>query len=66
MIASLHASTNGAEYFDMSEEIERIVPAPVRLRRADAVRSKLADLGVTDEDLAEAVAWARDKATLTR
>ena len=45
----------------MSEENGRIIPTPVRQRRADAVRSKLADLGITDEDLAEAVAWARDK-----
>ncbi len=47
----------------MSEENRRIIPTPVRLRRADAVRSKLADPGITDEDLAEAAAWARDKTT---
>lgn len=47
----------------MSEENERVIPTPVRLNRADAVRSRLADLGITDEDLPEAVAWARAKAT---
>ena len=48
-----------AEYFDVTEENGRIVLAPVRVTRADAVRAKLADLGLTEADVAEAVAWAR-------
>ena len=32
---------------------------PRRLRRADAVRQKLAKLGITEEDVKDAVAWAR-------
>ena len=48
-----------AEYFDVSEENGRIVLAPVRVTRANAVRAKLADLGLTEADVAEAVAWAR-------
>ena len=47
------------EYFDVTEENGRIVLTPVRLTRADAVRAKLAELGLTDADVAEAVAWAR-------
>lgn len=35
---------------------------PVRLNRADAVRAKLADLGLTEKDVAEAVAWSRKRA----
>lgn len=62
MVSSL-ASGNGTEYFDMSEENGRVIPTPVRLKRADVVRSRLADLGIRDEDLVDAVAWARDKAT---
>ena len=34
-------------------------PSPVRLNRADAVRAKLADLGITDKDVTAAVAWSR-------
>ncbi len=49
----------GTEYFDVSEEQGRIVLTPVRINRADAVRSKLADLGITEDDVAGAVAWAR-------
>ncbi len=48
-----------AEYFDVTEEGGRIVLTPVRLTRADAVRAKLADLGLSQADVAEAVAWAR-------
>ncbi len=50
----------GTEYFEVSEENGRIVLTPVRLNRADAVRSKLADLGITEDDAAKAVKWARD------
>ena len=38
----------------------RIVLTPVRINRADAVRSKLADLRITERDAADAVAWVRD------
>ena len=39
---------------------------PVRFRRADAVRAKLADLGITEDDVADAVAWAREGVENTR
>jgi hypothetical protein len=52
----------GTQYFDVSEERGRIVLTPVRINRADAVRAKLADLGITEDDVAEAVDWARDGA----
>jgi hypothetical protein len=32
---------------------------PVRRTRADEVRAKLPERGLTDADVAEAVAWAR-------
>jgi hypothetical protein len=41
------------------EDNGRIVLTPVRLNRADAVRAKLADLGITEKDLTAAVAWSR-------
>ncbi|MCY4108613.1 MAG: AbrB/MazE/SpoVT family DNA-binding domain-containing protein [Chloroflexi bacterium] len=49
----------GAEYFDVTKANGRIVLTPVRLTRADAVRSKLADMGLSEADVAEAVEWAR-------
>lgn len=49
----------GIEYFDVTEENGRIVLTPVRLTRANAVRSKLAELGLSDADVADAVTWAR-------
>lgn len=48
-----------AEYFDVSEDNGRIVLTPVRLNKADAVRSKLADLGLSEDDVADAVNWTR-------
>ena len=47
------------EYFDITNENGRIVLTPVRPKRAAAVRRKLADLGLSEADVAEAVAWAR-------
>ncbi len=49
----------GAEYFDVTSEHGRIVLTPVRLNRGDAVRAKLAEVGLTEADVADAVAWAR-------
>ncbi len=48
-----------AEYFDVQAEGGRIVLTPVRIQRADAVRAKLADLGIEEADIAAAVTWAR-------
>ena len=53
------ADFQGCEYFDVTKENGRIVLTPVRLNRADAVRAKLAELGMSEADVAEAVAWAR-------
>ncbi len=49
----------GTEYFDITNENGRIVLTPVRLKRAATVRRKLAGLGLSEADVAEAVAWAR-------
>ncbi len=51
----------GTEYFDVSEDNGSIVLVPVRLTKANAVRGKLADLGLSEDDVANAVAWARDE-----
>lgn len=47
------------EYFEIEVRTGQLVLTPVRIQRADAVRAKLARLDLGDNDLAEAVAWAR-------
>jgi len=49
----------GAEYFEVAEDNGRIVLTPVRIARADAVRAKLEELRLSEDDVADAVAWAR-------
>lgn len=48
-----------AEYFDVQARDGQIILTPVRIQRADAVRAKLAELGLHEQDVADAVAWAR-------
>lgn len=55
------APYQGTQYFEVADENGRIVLTPVRLNRAAAVRSKLASLGLSEADVAEAVGWARRK-----
>jgi len=49
------------EYFEVSAEDGRIVLVPVRISRADAVRTKLQALGIDDSDVDDAVSWARGR-----
>ncbi len=56
------AAVGPAEYFDVETRGGQIILTPVRLQRADAVRAKLAELDLTEQDIADAVAWARKKA----
>lgn len=60
--AAIEAVAN-AEYFDIAIRAGRLVLTPVRLQRADAVRAKLAELDLGDDDLIAAVAWARGAAS---
>lgn len=48
-----------AEYFEVVARDGQIVLTPVRLQRGDAVRAKLAQLALTEADIADAVSWAR-------
>ena len=52
-------TTGEADYYDVSVEGGRIVLTPVRLHQADAVRAKLEELGIAQDDVGEAIAWAR-------
>ena len=49
----------GTDYFDVQAEGGRIVLTPLKLSRADAVREKLATLGITEKDVKDAMKWAR-------
>jgi hypothetical protein len=49
----------GATYFEVEAANGQIVLTPVHFQRADAVRTKLAELGITEQDVADAVVWAR-------
>jgi enoyl-CoA hydratase/carnithine racemase len=56
---SVTAAVGAVEYFEVEAREGRIILTPVRIQRADAVRAKLADLGLDEQDIADAVAWAR-------
>lgn len=56
---SVTEAVGPAEYFEVQARDGQIVLTPVRIQRGDAVRAKLAELGLGEQDLADAVAWAR-------
>jgi hypothetical protein len=59
------AEVGAAEYFDVEVLGGQIVLTPVRIQRGDAVRAKLAALGLADTDVTDAVRWARTDAKKT-
>lgn len=56
---SIVTSTGNAEYYDVALESGRIILTPVRIQQADAVRAKLEALGITEQDVSDAINWAR-------
>ena len=58
---SITASVGQAEYFDVEARDGQIVLTPVRIQRGDAVRAKLAELGLSEPDVVAAIAWARKR-----
>ena len=53
------AAVPSSEYFDITEEFGRIVPTLAHISQADAVREKLVERGLSETDVADAIAWAR-------
>ena len=53
------SEVDAAEYFDVVVEDGRIVLTPVRVQQAQAVRDKLQQLGITEQDVDNALSWAR-------
>jgi len=60
---SLTQAVGATDYFDVEVRGGQLILTPVRIQRGDAVRAKLAELNLTDEDMASAVSWARTPAT---
>jgi len=56
---SIVTSLPRTEYFEVEVENGRIMLTPVRMQQADAVRAKLDALGIHDEDVTDAIEWAR-------
>jgi hypothetical protein len=53
------AAIGATQYFDVQTRDGAIVLTPVRIQRSDALRTKLAELALTPDDLDAAVTWAR-------
>lgn len=54
------------EYFEVEIQNGQVVLTPVRIQRADAVRAKLAELDLTEQDIRGAVTWPRETPRRTR
>jgi hypothetical protein len=54
------------EYFDVQTRDGQIILTPVRIQRADAVRAKLAELALQEQDITDAVAWVRQRTRKAR
>jgi hypothetical protein len=52
----------GVDYFDVSTDGECIILRPLQRSRAEEVRARLVQLGIDEDDVTAAVAWAREKA----
>lgn len=50
-----------ADCFEATVEDDRIVLTPYPIVTADDVRLKIAALGITEADVAEAIKWAREQ-----
>jgi len=53
------SGVDATEYFEVTVEKGRIVLTPVRVQQAQAVRDKLEQMGITAQDVDDAVSWAR-------
>lgn len=62
---SLMQAVGPTDYFDVQANGGQIVLTPVRFVAADAVRAKLAELGITEADTTAALDWARAQVLTT-
>jgi hypothetical protein len=50
---------SGVDYFDVSTDGKCIILRPLQESRADEVRARLAQLGISQKDVTAAVTWSR-------
>ena len=50
---------HGVEYLDIEEKLGYLVLKPVRRKSLDDIHDRLERLGITEQDIADAVDWAR-------
>ncbi|HET6629551.1 MAG TPA: AbrB/MazE/SpoVT family DNA-binding domain-containing protein [Woeseiaceae bacterium] len=63
---SITRAIGATEYFQVETDGRRIILTPVRIHAAEAVREKLAELDITERDIADAVDWARNRGRARR
>lgn len=56
---SIVQSIGNADYFEVEINNGRVILTPVRIQKADAVRAKFEELGISEQDVADAITWAR-------
>ena len=54
------AKFGGVDYFDVSTDGESITLRPLRQSRAEEARERLVRMGITEDDVRDAVEWARN------
>ena len=50
---------HGVEYLDIEEKLGCLVLTPVKRTAIDDIHDQMEKLGITEQDIADAVAWAR-------
>lgn len=48
-----------AEFFEVQVEGQRIILTPVQTVSGDALRARIEERGITEEDIEQAISWAR-------
>ncbi len=56
---ALIAQVGTPEYFEVEARNGQLVLIPVRIQRGDAICAKLAELALTESDVANAIVWGR-------
>ncbi len=63
ILQQLAFDTDAIEYFSVACDNGKIILTPVQVQAyeqsAEAVRKKLSSLGITKDDVAQAIAWSR-------
>jgi len=62
---SLVQAVGATEYVEVEARSGQLILTPVRFVAADAVRLKLAEVGITETDTTVAIDWARAQAPIT-